>query len=104
MSAVKEVSLKQKAEKSKKKAQRTKQGKVEQRTMTLAEIEKGIAFLTPEEQLKLVEQVIRQLRKKTHVQKKKLDIDKLYGLGKGLWDDEDAQEYVNRLREDRKCR
>lgn len=33
--------------------------------------------------------------------KKELDWNNLYGLGKGLWKGEDAQEYVNRLREDR---
>lgn len=34
--------------------------------------------------------------------KKNLDWNKLYGLGKGLWKGEDAQEHVNRLRKDRK--
>jgi hypothetical protein len=33
--------------------------------------------------------------------KKQLDWNKLYGLGKGLWKGEDAQEYVDRLREER---
>lgn len=33
--------------------------------------------------------------------KKELDWNKLYGLGKDLWKGEDAQVYVNRLREDR---
>lgn len=32
---------------------------------------------------------------------RQLDWQGLYGLGKGLWADEDAQEYINRLREDR---
>ena len=34
--------------------------------------------------------------------KKGQDWKPLYGLGKDLWKDEDAQEYVNQLREDRK--
>jgi len=42
---------------------------------------------------------LQRLEKSTRT-RKKLDWNKLYGLGKGLWD-EDAQEYVNRLREDR---
>lgn len=33
---------------------------------------------------------------------KNLDWKPLYGLGKVLWQDEDAQAYVARLREDRK--
>jgi len=33
--------------------------------------------------------------------KEELLWEALYGLGKGLWKKEDAQEYVNRLREDR---
>ncbi len=37
---------------------------------------------------------------KYRVNKKSLDRKGLYGLGKGLWK-EDAQEYINRLRENR---
>jgi len=37
--------------------------------------------------------------KKGH--KRELDWKKLYGLGKGLWNNENAQEYVNRSRQDR---
>jgi hypothetical protein len=33
--------------------------------------------------------------------KKELNWSKLYGLGKGLWKEQDAQEYVNRVREHR---
>lgn len=33
---------------------------------------------------------------------KKLDWKELYGLGKGLWKTEDAQEFVNCLREERR--
>lgn len=33
--------------------------------------------------------------------KRSLGWTKLYGLGKGIWNGEDAQAYVDRLREDR---
>jgi len=69
--------------------------------VTLEKIEKEIEKLTPQEQLKLVERLAHQLRKAGLAMKKELDWNKLYGLGKGLWKGEDAQEYVNRLREDR---
>lgn len=39
-------------------------------------------------------------QKNRHRNVKELDWKALYGLGKGLWK-EDAQEYVNRLRENR---
>ncbi len=68
---------------------------------TLEKIEKEIENLTPQEQLKLVERLAHQLRKTGITIRKELDWGKLYGLGKGLWRGEDAQEYVNRLREDR---
>ncbi|MBM4064934.1 MAG: hypothetical protein FJ266_04745 [Planctomycetes bacterium] len=63
-------------------------------------IEKKIEKLTPQEQLKLVKRLTRRLRKKYVSVKKELDWKELYGLGKGLWKKEDAQKYVNRLRED----
>jgi hypothetical protein len=68
---------------------------------TLGKIEKEIERLTPQEQLKLVERLAHQLRKTGIAMKKELDWNKLYGLGKGLWKGEDAQEYVDRLREER---
>jgi len=69
--------------------------------IALKKIEKEIEKLPAEEQLKLVEKLAHQLRKKGLAAKKDLDWSKLYGIGKGLWKGEDAQEYVNRLREDR---
>jgi NCAIR mutase (PurE)-related protein len=68
---------------------------------TLEKIEREIKRLTSQEQLKLLERLARQLRKGGIAMKKELDWNKLYGLGKELWRGEDAQEYVNRLREDR---
>ena len=67
----------------------------------LGKIEKEIEKLTPQEKLRLAARLIHQLRKGGPSIKKDLDWNKLYGLGKGLWKGEDAQEYVNRLREDR---
>ena len=69
--------------------------------VTLEKIKKEIKRLTPQEQLKLVESLAYQLRKNDLAVKKELDWNKLYGLGKGLWKDGDAQDYVNHLREDR---
>ena len=64
-------------------------------------IEREIEKLKPQEQLKLVRRLTHRLRK-THVSvKKELDWKEFYGLGKGLWKKEDAQKYVNRLREER---
>lgn len=71
------------------------------RSNTLVEIQKEIERLSPNEQLRLVEKLAHHLRKSRLSSKKELDWKNLYGLGKGLWKEEDAQEYVNRLREDR---
>jgi hypothetical protein len=71
------------------------------RPSTLGKIEKEIERLSPKDQLKLVEKLAHQLTKTGIAVKKELDWKHLYGLGKGLWKGEDAQDYVNRLREDR---
>ena len=68
---------------------------------TFGKIEKEIERLSPKDQLKLVETLAHQLRKSGITAKRELDWKGLYGLGKGLWKDEDAQEYVNRMREER---
>jgi len=60
------------------------------------EIEK----LSSEEQLELAERLLKLLRKGKASKESQISWEKLYGLGKGLWG-EDAQEYVNQLREDR---
>ena len=67
----------------------------------LERIRKETERLTSEEQLELVEKLVHQLREKGLVKREYLNWSELYGLGKGLWEGEDAQEYVNRLREDR---
>ncbi len=71
------------------------------RASILGKIEKDIERLSPADQLKLVEKLARQLRKSGIAARKGLDWKGLYGLGKGLWEGEDAQAYVDRLREDR---
>jgi hypothetical protein len=68
---------------------------------TLEKIEKEIERLSPKDQLKLVEKLAHHLRKAGLAVKKERDWKNLYGLGKGLWKGEDAQEYVDRLRKDR---
>ncbi|HET6514092.1 MAG TPA: hypothetical protein VFG09_02955 [Thermodesulfovibrionales bacterium] len=70
------------------------------RASTLGKIEKEIEKLSPKDQLNLVEKLAHQLSKAGLAEKKELDWKNIYGLGKGLWRGEDAQEYVNRLREE----
>jgi hypothetical protein len=69
--------------------------------LVLEKIRKEAQGLTPEEQLRLVEDIAHQLREISLVKEVSLDLSKLYGLGKGLWTGEDAQGYVNQLRKDR---
>jgi hypothetical protein len=64
-------------------------------------IEKQAAKLSLHEHIKLMEALTHQLREKSLSTQQKLEWEELYGLGKGLWDNEDAQDYVTRLREDR---
>ena len=72
-----------------------------QRKYRLEKIEKDAEELTPQEQLKLVERLIHKLRQTGIAGRKTFDWNKLYGLGKGIWEGEEAQEYVNKLREER---
>jgi hypothetical protein len=71
------------------------------KAISFEEIEKGIETLELQEQLELMEKLIHLIKKSELSMKKKLDWNELYGLGKGLWNGEDAQEYVDRLREER---
>ncbi|MDI6752491.1 MAG: hypothetical protein QME07_06565 [bacterium] len=64
--------------------------------IVLEKIKRQVQMFPPESQLRLVEEIIHQL--KYTVNKKALELTNLYGLGKGLWKGEDAQEYVNYLR------
>jgi len=56
-----------------------------QKKVSLGKIERDTEALTPQEQLKLVERLIHRLRKTGITEKKSLDWNQLYGLGKGLW-------------------
>lgn len=78
-------------------------GLLEMRKLATFEIiERKIEKLTPQEQLKLVKRLTRRLRKKYVSVKKELEWKELYGLGKGLWKKEDAQGFVDCLREERR--
>lgn len=72
-----------------------------QKRLSLKKIENAARELPPQEQLKLLEILVKQLRKTGISTKKEVGLDELYGIGKDLWAEEDAQEYINRLREDR---
>jgi hypothetical protein len=71
------------------------------RPSSLKKIETELKSLSLAEQRRLVARMSRHLRQKRSQKKTSRDWSKLYGLGKGLWKREDAQSYVNRLREDR---
>lgn len=64
-------------------------------------IEQQAADLSLHEHIELIEKLTHQLKEKSIHLNRKLDWKDLYGLGKGIWSEEDAQDYVNRLREDR---
>ncbi|MBM4032401.1 MAG: hypothetical protein FJ291_11515 [Planctomycetes bacterium] len=72
-------------------------------TGSLARLEREVVALPAQEQLRLVKHIMDQLRKSGAGEKRDLDWDELYGAGKSLWEGEDAQDYVNRVREDREC-
>ncbi|MEQ8220947.1 MAG: hypothetical protein ABRQ37_01495 [Candidatus Eremiobacterota bacterium] len=59
---------------------------------------KEAATLTAMEQLELIESII-YLMKQTRKENNKWD--DIYGIGKGIWEGIDAQDYVNQMREDR---
>jgi hypothetical protein len=63
-------------------------------------IERELENLCLRDQEKLAARLAQRLRQ-GRPEKKSCNWKKLYGLGKGLWRGEDAQDYVNRLREDR---
>ncbi len=58
----------------------------------LEEIEK----LSSEEKVSVYNHIQSRLTKKEHIL---ASLEKIRGIGKGIWD-EDAQEYINRLRAD----
>ena len=64
-------------------------------------IKKQSAKLSLHDHIELLELLARQLREKSSSARQELDWSELYGLGKGLWDQEDAKDYVDRIKEDR---
>jgi hypothetical protein len=67
----------------------------------IEKITQAVFNLPPQEQLELMEKMINRLKARSlNLSEEEFNWDEFYGIGKGLWD-EDAQEYVNRLREDR---
>ena len=67
---------------------------------SLKDIERQVEKLSPRDQQKLLARLAQRTRQ-SKPKKSSRNWVKLYGLGKGLWNGEDAQDYVNRLREDR---
>lgn len=59
-----------------------------------------IAPLPAAEQLKLIEKVARELAVQKGEPAKTRSIMELHGLGAEIWEGVDAQEYVNKLREE----
>ncbi|PKP57686.1 MAG: hypothetical protein CVT88_06800 [Candidatus Altiarchaeales archaeon HGW-Altiarchaeales-1] len=70
--------------------------------VTLERVKKEIENMLPEEQLNLIDILIHKLISQRVVRKKTtVNIADFYGLCRGMWNNEDAQEYVNKLREER---
>jgi hypothetical protein len=63
-------------------------------------IERELEALSLRDKEKLLARLIQRLRQRERGGASR-DWVKLYGLGKGIWNGEDAQNYVDRLREDR---
>jgi len=72
------------------------------RTMNnLEKIESQIMNLPVSEQIHLIELIARRVRSIQTKSGIALDWNDLYGMGKGIWSGVDAQDYVNRAREER---
>lgn len=70
-------------------------------TTSIEQIQKQIDQLSTSEQLELLERITHRLRSRSiPTRQSSVKWKTLYGLMRGIWD-EDAQEYVNRLREER---
>jgi hypothetical protein len=67
----------------------------------LEKIEHQIMQLPVYEQTHLIERITAQLRCVRAKSRIALNLSDLYGMGKGIWREDDAQEYVNRVREER---
>ncbi len=67
----------------------------------LEKIESQIMSLPVSEQIHLIERIARRVRSVQTKSGITLKWNDLYGPGKGLWQGDDAQDYVNRAREER---
>lgn len=67
----------------------------------LDKIESQIMNLPVSEQIHLIERIARRIRSVQAKSAMALNWNDLYGMGKGIWSGDDAQNYVNRAREDR---
>jgi hypothetical protein len=67
----------------------------------LDKIESQIKNLSISEQIHLIERIARRIRSVQAKSAVVLNWNDLYGMGKGIWSGDDAQNYVNRAREDR---
>lgn len=67
----------------------------------LEKIESQIMNLPVSEQIHLIERIARRVRSVQIKSGIALNWNDLYGMGKGLWRGDDAQDYVNRAREER---
>ncbi len=61
------------------------------------QVARGLSRL---EKLKLMELLVHQLKVENETQEDSITWEEMYGIGSGIWKD-DAQQYVNRLREER---
>ena len=67
----------------------------------LEKIESQIMSLPVSEQIHLIEHIARRVRSARTKSGIVLNWIDLYGTGKGIWRGDDAQDYVNRAREER---
>ena len=67
----------------------------------LEKIESQIINLPVSEQIHLIERIARRVRSVQTKSGITLNWNDLYGTGKGIWRRDDAQDYVNRAREER---
>jgi hypothetical protein len=67
----------------------------------LEKIESQIMSLPVSEQIHLIERIARRVRSVQTKSGTTLNWNDLYGIGKGIWRGDDAQDYVNRAREER---
>jgi hypothetical protein len=67
----------------------------------LAKIESQIMNLPVADQIHLIERIARLIRSEQMKLGTVNDLNDLYGAGKGIWKSDDAQEYVNKAREER---